>query len=190
MPPPARRHHQLTLRRHRVGRVTSHRIKRALRTVSVEPKWSAEDFDAEYYAHQQRARQRLQKRRRRPGSAAAQARFAALSPFLRETIERYVARARACRIGSRDRLRDGFRWPGGYVNGQPIAPFIEHGLRSPLHPMLRLFVAGTRRAQCGLRAGDSKERLLGWGSKPSHGCRSIRSISPIRARVTSRSARG
>ena len=31
--------------------------------------------------------------------------------------------------------------------------------------MLRLFVAGTRRAQSGLRAGDSKEQLLAWGSK-------------------------
>ncbi len=127
--------------------------------------WSAESFDADYYAHQQHARERLQKRRCRPRSPAAQERFAALSPGLREMIERDMALSRHYRAVIHRRLRDGYRWPGGNVNGQPTAPFSEHGLRSSRHPMLRLFVAGTQRARKGLRAGDSKAGLVAWGSK-------------------------
>lgn len=141
----------------------SHRPKRSAYLRSII--WSAEGFDADYYAHQQHARERLQKRRRRPWSPAAQKRFAALSPGLREMIEWDRGHYRRCRAGIHRRLRDGYRWPGGDANGQPLAPFMEHGLRSSRHAMLRLFVAGTQRVQKGLRAGDSKAGLRAGGSK-------------------------
>ena len=80
-------------------------------------------------------------------------------------IERDIALSRQYRAGIHRRLRDGYRWPGGNVNGQPTVPFIQHGLRSSRHPMLRLFVAGTQRAQKGLRAGNSKAGLVAWASK-------------------------
>lgn len=76
-----------------------------------------------------------------------------------------MAHARQCRAGSHKRLRDGFRWTGGWVDHRYFGPFVEHDLRSTQHPMLRLFVASTLRAQKNLRAGNSKARLLAIGSK-------------------------
>ena len=137
------------------------RYVRLLRTTP----WLADDFDATYRRHQQRTRERVQKRRQSGGSPAAQARLAKLAPDLRAAIELKIARARERRAGSHERLLAGFRWPGDYLNGRRLAPFVERRLRSPLHPMLRLFVAGTSRVQTGLRAGRSKERLFAFGSK-------------------------
>ena len=142
-------------------------LHHTLRPPSPRHPWLADDFDAVYRSHQQRARERLQKRRRRVGSAAAQARLAKLAPDLRATIELAMARARERRAGSRERLLAGFRWPGDHLNGRRLAPFVERRLRSLLHPMLRLFVAGTPRAQTGLRAGRSKERLRAFSAASS-----------------------
>ena len=88
-----------------------------------------------------------------------------LKPDLRQEVEWRMAHARQCRAGSHKRLRDGFRWPGGWVDHRYFGPFVEHGLRSTQHPMLRLFVASTPRACKNLRAGNSKARLLAIGSK-------------------------
>ena len=127
--------------------------------------WSADGFDAGYSLYQARARARLQQRRRKPRPPAAEARLAALKPDLRQEVERRMAHARQCRAGSHERLRDEFRWTGGWVDSRYFGPFVEHGLRSPRHPMLRLFVASTPRAVRNLRAGNSKARLLAIGSK-------------------------
>ena len=127
--------------------------------------WSADSFDTVYGVHQQRARARLQQRRRKPRSPIAEARLAILKPDLRQEIEWRMAHARQCRAGSHERLRDRYRWTGGWVDHRYFGPFGEHGLRSTQHPMLRLFVASTLRAQKNLRAGNSKARLLAIGSK-------------------------
>jgi hypothetical protein len=58
-----------------------------------------------------------------------------------------MARARQLRAGSHQRL------------------LADPDLRSTLHPMLRLFAAGTLRAEQGLRAGESKAQLRADGSK-------------------------
>ena len=115
--------------------------------------------------HQARARARLQQRRRKPRSPAAEARLAALKPALRQEVEWRRAHARQCRAGSHERLRDGFLVDGGWVDERYFGSFVEQGLRSPQHPMLRLFVASTHRALRNLRAGNSKAHLLAIGSK-------------------------
>ena len=127
--------------------------------------WSADGFDAGYSLYQQRARARLQQRRRKPHLPATEARLVALQPALRQEVERRMAQARQCRAGSHARLRDGFQWMGGWVDRHYFGPFVEHGLRSPRHPMLRRFVASIPRACRNLRAGNSKARLLAIGSK-------------------------
>jgi hypothetical protein len=127
--------------------------------------WSADGFDMGYGLYQARARARLQQRRRKPRSPATEARLAALKPDLRQEVERRRAHARQCRAGSHERLRDGFRWIGGWIDDRYFGPFGENGLRSTQHPMLRLFVASTLRAQKNLRAGHAKDRLLAIGSK-------------------------
>ncbi len=142
----------------------SRRLTRHAELLRAVP-WSAEDFDARYQSHQQRALARFQRRRRKPLSATAQARLATLTLDLREAIALAKVRARERRAGSHERLLDGFVWAGGYVNGRRLAPLIEHRLRSPLHPMLRLFVAATPRAPTSLRAGHAKDQLLAFGSK-------------------------
>lgn len=104
--------------------------------------WSAQDFDAEYAAHQGHVRERKRQRGNSGKSPSAQT-----------------------QQHNRERLKNGFRWPGSYVNGQPLASFVEHGLRSPDDTMLRLFVARTARAQTGLSGGQGKERLTAGVSK-------------------------
>lgn len=52
----------------------------------------------------------------------------------------------------RDRLRDGFTWPGDEL----VAPFVHRGLISEQHAILQLFVASTRRCHA-LRVGRSKD---------------------------------
>ena len=57
------------------------------------------------------------------------------------------------------------RSTGGWVDDRYFGSFVEPGLRSPQHPMLRLFVASTLRGLRNLRAGNSKAHLLAIGSK-------------------------
>ena len=160
----------------------SRRITRRERLFRATP-WSADSFDADYGFYQARARTRLQQRRRKPRSAAAEARLAALKPALRQEVEWRTAHARQCRAGSHERLRDGFQWPGGWVDDRYFGSFVEHGLRSPQHPMLRLFVASTHRALRNLRAGNSKAHLLAIGSKFVLLDHAYVSFNPIMRRV-------
>ena len=127
------------------------------------PPWSAEAFDADYYAHQVRTQQRRQ--RQQAHGTDAESRVAALSADLRRWIELAQMRAAERRQTTRERLEHGFHWPGGLINGRYVPAFVSRRLRSGLHPLLRLFVAGTRRAETGLSAGDTKDRLLCRGSK-------------------------
>ena len=145
--------------------------------------WTADSFDTDYGFYQARARARLQQRRRKPRSPAAEARLAALKPALRQEVEWRRAHARQCRAGSHERLRDGFQWPGGWVDDRYFGSFVERGLRSPQHPMLRLFVASTHRALRNLRAGNSKAHLLAIGSKLVLLDHAYVSFNPIMRRV-------
>ncbi len=91
--------------------------------------------------------------------------MAALSADLRREIEIAQMRAAERRQTTRERLKHGFCWPGDIINGRYVPAFVSRRLRSALHPLLRLFVAGTLRAETGLGAGDAKDRLLCHGSK-------------------------
>ncbi len=59
----------------------------------------------------------------------------------------------------RDRLENGFTWPGGVVGDRHIAPFVHRGLVSEQHAILQLFVASTRRCHA-LRVGQDKATCI------------------------------
>src|SRR3954454_22454985 len=101
----------------------SRRILRCESRFRAAP-WSADGFDAVYSVHQRRTRNRLQ-RRRKSSPSTVEARLATLKPDLRQEVEWRIAHARQCRAGSHKRLRDGFRWAGGWIDGRYIGSFGE-----------------------------------------------------------------
>jgi hypothetical protein len=163
--------------------VSSSRIKRSARPADSSP-WSAEAFDAAYAAHQERARERLRRRRERAAeSISTRARLDSLPLELRPRIEEEMDQARQRRASNRERLTSGFQWPGGYVNHTPVGPFVEEGLRSKLHLLLRLFVASTGRAETFLRGGNSKASLGATGGKLSLLDHAYVSFNPAMRRI-------
>lgn len=91
-------------------------------------------------------------------------RRAEYEPFFAERRRERRAFRQAC---IRQRLAEGFHWPGGEIGGNPAYrrdPFIYHGLVSDEHPILQLFVASTPRPPR-LRTGRTKAEAAGTDSK-------------------------
>lgn len=104
--------------------------------------------------------QREQARARRAGAAPPSGSDRAMAQLRRE---RHRSRAALIEL----RINRGYVWHGGAVGGDQTyhrPAFCFHGLVSPQHPILELFVTKTRRA-AGLITGDTKAEASGTDSK-------------------------